>query len=80
VNESSLTNQGGLSMIEHTLPKGTVTKLKGLPVELLTDCKVLMSEHNYKLFLSQSEHSVLNPVQAAPPDNRATNNESLASI
>jgi|GEM_PF-1776906 len=67
-------------MIQHTLPTGTIITIKGLPFELAQDCNVLTNENNYKLFVSQSEHSVESPFQAASPDKCATNNASFESI
>lgn len=62
------------------IPKGTVIKLNGIPLELCADTKVECSKGNYRLLYSQSAHSLLNPTQAPSPDSLATSNSSVASM
>ncbi len=59
---------------------GTVFHEFGIPFELTADATAETSEGNYKLFLSQVEHSSLNPVHAPAPDSATTSSESLLSI
>lgn len=55
-------------MVKHVFPKGTICKFKGLPFRLTQDCEMEIEEDNYKLFLSQLEHSSENPLHAPSPD------------
>lgn len=54
------------------LSVGTIIKIQGIPVELLSETEVFVSEANYKLLVSQDEHSSLNPAHAALPESSAT--------
>lgn len=67
-------------MKTNTFKKGSIITAKGIPFELAQDVNAMTSEDNYKLFLSQSEHSLVNPIQAASPVRAITNSESLESI
>lgn len=62
--------------------EGTVSShgYNGVPFKLLGNVEVETSDENYKLFLSQDEHSSLNSTHAASPDMAATNNRSLLSM
>ncbi|CAD7288258.1 hypothetical protein [Campylobacter suis] len=50
---------------EFTIKAGTIISIKGLPFRLEQDVRVSGTNANYKLALSQSEHSLLSPCQAA---------------
>lgn len=54
-----------MSQVEFVIPKGTVCKLGGAPFKLARDTRAIAGSDIYKLFLSQSEHCVSNPVHAA---------------
>jgi len=47
-----------------TLPKGTIVKIKGIPLELTRHTRVETAPENYKLFFNQDEQSSENPTQA----------------
>ena len=69
-----------VKMQTYKVPKGTIVKLNGIPLQLLDSVNVTTTKENYKLSLSQDEHLSLNPVQAPTPLDLRTNSESLESM
>lgn len=67
-------------MLNVKIQSGTVVKLAGLPFRLKSDTIFETNADNHKLVLSQSEHSLSNPIQAASLDRAATNSLSLDPI
>lgn len=68
-----------MSQVEFVIPKGTVCKLGGIPFELAQDTMAIAGSDIYKLFLSQSEHCVSNPVHAADLPSSTANSSSSES-
>lgn len=64
-----------------TLPAGTVVKVNGIPLTLVSDTQIECAEANYRLLASQDWQVPVNPAQAAAlPVMSTTNTSSLASM